>query len=213
MISQKISITKKVKIAVLSYFLHVFSFFLKGDSKIVKMDIHVLSPFKNTTEIFFVTIETPTIHHHKQIQLTKFERITSYSQFKTCADQGIDLQLCVCDINRSVRGFLKFKPQLKPHVYNTTEVQKSVLEIDGQMCLHVILQSHDKGGVILEAYNTCKQRLSMEVTLESSNLILSTERDFSVETYPNDVIFLTSGLIENEKKEISWSVKTAYQIL
>ena len=174
------------------------------------MDVHTLSPVKKKSEVFFVTMETP-LHHHKHIQLAKFERITAYSQFSQCSDRGVDLQLCVCDLKNT--GSLKFKPQTKPHIYQNTTVEKSYIEVNGEICLHVVFQSMEKGGVIFEAYNLCKYRLSVKFIFETTNLILSSGKEVLSEMFPKDVMFVMAGLIENEKKDWTWSVESAIQII
>ena len=174
------------------------------------MDLHVPSTTSNKTEVFFVTIETP-VHHYKndkQVQLTKFERVTSYSQYGKCADSGVEVQLCVCDIGQRRQSV----SQSVPHTYNDTTVQKSEIDIDGHKCLNVVAQSNDKG-VVFELYGSCKQRVSLEFILDTTNLILSSGNRVTVEIFPHDIVFLTSGVVENEKKDWSWSAETAYKIV
>ena len=162
------------------------------------MDIHTQSSVAKKSEVFFVTMETP-LHSNEPIQLTKFERITAYSHYSQCSDTRVDLQLCVCDLRNN--GSLKFQPQTKPHAYKNLTLEKSVVEVDGKNCLHVAVQSIEKGGVIFEAYNLCKYRLSIKYSFETSNLILSSGKEVLLEVFPNDVIFVMAGLIENEKND------------
>ena len=173
------------------------------------MDLHIPSAADNKTEVFFVTLEIPA-DHHEQILLTKFERVTSYSQYGKCSDHGVELQLCVCDSRHSNR--IQFVPQGRPHVYNGTTVQKSVIDVDGHNCLSIIAQSNEKG-VIFEVFSSCKKRLSLEFVLETTNMILSADKDVSVEIFPGDVTFLNMAVVYNEKKNWSWAVKTGFKIL
>ena len=174
------------------------------------MDIHTQSSVAGRSEVFFVTMETP-LHHHGPIQLTKFERLTAYSQYGQCSDSGVELQLCVCDLGNN--GSLKYKPETKPHVYKNLTLEKSVVKVNGENCVHVMIQTLDKGGVIFEAYNLCNYRLSIKYSFETSNLILSSGKEILLEVFPNDVIFIMAGLIENEKIDWTWSVQTVVEII
>lgn len=151
------------------------------------------------------------IHLHTRIQLTKFERITAYSHYSQCSDTGVDLQLCVCDMIK--RQPVIFVKQSVPHIYNGTVTEKSIVDINGEKCLHVVGQSVDKGGTIFEAFNSCTYRLSLNLIFNTSNLILSSGKQALVKLFPKDVTFLMAGIIENEKKDWTWSLEIAYQII
>ncbi|WAQ97890.1 hypothetical protein MAR_022263 [Mya arenaria] len=64
-------------------------------TKLARMDLYVTTPGQNQSEIFFITLYITD----KNISTGAFERITPYSTYSKCVDNGVELQLCICDKN------------------------------------------------------------------------------------------------------------------
>ncbi|KAI8797882.1 hypothetical protein BgiBS90_000185 [Biomphalaria glabrata] len=145
--------------------------FAEHGTEVVKMDLHV-----QDGHIFFVAL---SITHNEDLTshaaLIKYDRITPYGAFSKCADDGVDLSLCVCNLRdekssteqSNYKGFDFLGDNLMPNF----DVQVQVLSCEDE-CMQLMTFKHIKGAAIF-VVNSCADRIfQLKIKLEAKDDII-----------------------------------------
>ena len=203
----------------------LFSLF-QSHSSLVKMDLYVTStPSQHQNEIFFITLYL----NHTDLQLSShaFERITPYSVYSLCADNGVDLSLCVCNQNvyRRAHDAESDPGKQEPLTWtedNLLDVAKKLIsdmeyedmdsitfniQVQGEDCMFIVRQSNS-AGFSYTGFNLCSEAVNIKFTIFANNLILSENKDVTVRFKVGDIVHVLSGVVANMNKEWECDVKT-----
>lgn len=184
----------------------------------LKMDLYVTSPKQRQNEIFFVTFSLNI--EEKQLATSAFERITPYSIYSGCADNGVELKLCVCDSNITLASeHLTYNKKAILHLQSAQitdsdlvdgmvssllnedmEASVSVIKGTSKQCLYIVRQQNS-AGVIYQGLSVCQNILDIVITFKYENLLLSNPRVLKLTLRPMDVLHIISGVV------ISWGHK------
>ncbi len=171
-----------------------------------KMDIHVPAG-KNSSQdedVFFVIIQTFTSAPHL-MKLISYERMSSYSQYRTCKDDNVNVKLCVCSLIRPIsRPDYKAIPSWHlnyPSIFGHTSTTQNV-----NNCLY-IYERRTKSGITLEASLECpKNYFVLEVDADVlTNVHTSLPLPSRVRVNPGDMVFLM--VFMHNKPILEWNVE------
>ncbi|XP_076456688.1 uncharacterized protein LOC143290987 [Babylonia areolata] len=158
-------------------------------------------------EIFFVSMEVQLGGNsavRPGVILERLDRITPYSKFSVCADRGVELRLCVCDVNAthdprksiSETSAAHFDFHLRPEIF--------VADGTGE-CLQLILKKNKHGGVF-SAANVCTGKVFKVVfSLETSEMIVSDAMPREARVFPGQEEFLCMAVATAPKVDWSWA--------
>ncbi|KAJ7376841.1 hypothetical protein OS493_031989 [Desmophyllum pertusum] len=150
-----------------------------GETLMVSLDIYV-----QHQELFSVTVQVITGSVLVNMELIQFTRLSEYGIYRTCADKGVDLRLCICKqsapkLNSVTKSYLIYaatvEPPKIPQWQHYGKVFDSVTRADDmhENCFFILLREH-KCGVILEAANSCSfVSYTIELHLSLSNMQVS----------------------------------------
>ncbi|KAK6172902.1 hypothetical protein SNE40_016471 [Patella caerulea] len=176
---------------------------LNDNMMTLKMNLEVQSGVSNSneTDIFFVTMSVETSNH--KITLQQVERISGYSRYKTCADEGVSLPFCVCDIT-SPHSTNQNHLSLYDLEENILLMQSSIHHIENK-CLYLVSDDNHVG-LVLYAVNICKDvYFDISVEVQHIKLDISTSLPVKTQVFPGEIQFLTSGVRSSPDSKWSWS--------
>lgn len=177
----------------------------------LKMDLYVTSPKQSQNEIFFVTFSLSI--EKKQLTTSAFERITPYSIYSGCVDNGVELKLCVCDSNITLASELLTYEKAILHLQSAQitdsdlvdemvssmlnedmEASVSVIKGTSKKCFYIVRQQNS-AGVIYQGLSVCQGILDIVITFKYENLLLSNPRVVKVTFRPMDLLHIISGVV------------------
>ena len=202
-----------------------------GETLISSFDFVVSSGsgIDQTEELFHVETQSnikPDVTENF-IKLLSFERLSRWGPYRACADDGVDVRLCVCSLdknpkakngltytgNASVATLWRLMPKLpgiqaKDMLYN----RKS------DKCIYIIARSYhgitddnkvEKDNIqtsVLEGLNICPdQSFAVRISIEPHSMKMSTSRKFTAIVEENSLKMLCVLVTEN------WSWTTNYK--
>ena len=161
---------------------------------VTSMDIRVASGdiVSQREDIFHVEVEAKEISGlwSLYMKLLTYDRLTLFGKYKACADDGVELKLCVCSRNSSKTRSGFASEALKGWEYFG---QRSVLKkIRNKSCLWLIIRRYSTANAY-EVANFCShQTYQVEVDAEEPNMKFSRQFSLTVEVKPGRVIFVFS---------------------
>ncbi|XP_033742168.1 uncharacterized protein LOC117328753 isoform X1 [Pecten maximus] len=185
---------------VLHSFRNVKTNFKKNHTVYITMELSVQLTSSRPLEVFFVALKY-SLRTAGSLQLTRFDRTTPYSGFKVCADSGVDLNLCVCDLHAGTD-----RSYTVDDIPKTALLSKSKIDIVDKMvnCL-LLLTTENDHGVVLEVFNLCpKKSFKIKLSTFTVNLISSTSRPVAVTLRPFGFKLIVAALQINPREEIEW---------
>ena len=181
----------------------IFFLYFQDESETVKMDLHVKTPGQRSSEIFFVAINKNSAED-SQLHLQNFDRITQYSIYSVCADPGVDLSLCICDLGHTkVNTTDSNLKVIQNEHYEKLRMTYDDIEVEGVKCLKVIQRS-GLYGAVTEAVNGCASTVRIFLEIAAENLILSSLDETIL--YPGDITFLLAGVVLDTSKAWDWDI-------
>ena len=175
---------------------------------VTHLDIHVPAG-KNASQeddVFFVTVHTILSHTHYRLHLVNYDRISSYGQYQVCADDGVDIKLCVCSLIRPIR-----RPEYNIPSWHLTYTvvfgnPRKIQKLNNS-CLYIYERRMDSSGIILEASSDCRNSTYMleinpDVIL---NIVSSSPLPHRVKLCPGDMTFLL--VFQQKNTLLRWTVK------
>ena len=146
-------------------------------------------------DIFHVQVVTKEILGEKslQMELLNYDRLTLFGKYAACADDALELKLCVCskNANTSQSEIAPLSPEGWVHFGQRPVVRK----LDNTKCLRLITWSHDKkNSNAYEVANVCQNqpfRVKIEA-VKASNVKLSRELPVYLDVKPQSVLFALS---------------------
>ncbi|XP_050416102.2 uncharacterized protein LOC126829946 [Patella vulgata] len=174
----------------------------------LKMNLEVQSGVSNgnETDIFFVTMSIETGNHN--ITLQQVERISGYSRYKTCADEGVSLPFCVCDIT-SPHSTNQKHLSLEDLEEDILLMQSSIHHIENK-CLYLV-SNDNQVGLVLYAVNICKDLyFDISVDVQHIELDISTSLPVKTQVFPGEIQFLTSGVRSSPNSKWLWSYSISF---
>ncbi|OWF45728.1 uncharacterized protein LOC110456681 [Mizuhopecten yessoensis] len=190
---------------VLHSFRNVKTNFGKNHTMYLTMELSVRLTRSQPTEVFFVAL-TYSLGRQGSLTLTKFDRTSPYSGFKACADPGVDLNLCVCDVKTGMPS----QPFTANNIPKSVVLAKSKIDmVDKTFSCLLLLTTENDHGVVLEAFNLCpRQAFKIQIRAITMNLLLTTSSRQVVGTLrPFEVKLMVAAVEINPREEISWRYK------
>ncbi|KAH9495725.1 hypothetical protein Btru_016147 [Bulinus truncatus] len=135
-------------------------------TEVVKMDLHV-----QEGHIFFVAVSVKHQEDQRTLAvLEKYDRITPYGIFSACADDGVDLSLCICDMptqQAAMDSSVKERPDFSDmHLLPNFEVQTQMLKSEDN-CVMLLTVKHEKGAVIFVANSCSNKSFQLKMKMEA----------------------------------------------
>lgn len=165
-------------------------------SLITSMDIRVAAGdvVPQREDIFHVEVWTKEIMGEKSLQmnLLSYDRLTLFGKYAVCADDGVELKLCVCSQN-ATKTQSEIAP-LSPEGWERFGQRPVVKNLYNTQCLQLITWSYDENSNAYEVANFCPNQL-YRVKIEAvkaSNVKLSRQLPFYLELKPRSVLFALS---------------------
>lgn len=195
------------------------------------MDIKVQSSnILQQEELFTVNVESnekADTRHSLEMKLATFERISMYGPYEECADDNIELQLCICNKKNSplptTRStvFTRLKSPLTKSHYIYEIVRKSSNVSQLNRCLLLIYRSfqetksRDKS-VKLKVYeltNICRDKnVTVHVgAVEAKDVVSSIKLPKTVKLEPRSIYFVT--VIKAEKNQLQTKLNLHVRII
>lgn len=179
-----------------------------GEALTVSLDIYV-----QHEELFSLVVQVISGSVLLDMKLTHFTRFSEYGIYRTCADKGVDLRLCICEQTSDMQRYLSTETHaateepLAPVWQHYGEVFYSATRADNmhENCLFILLREHSSG-VIFEVANSCSFVLyTIELHLSLSNMQVSERTPLQKEVAPGTIHFLIA--IIQLDPNVNWSWK------
>ncbi|XP_013402922.1 uncharacterized protein LOC106168430 [Lingula anatina] len=163
-----------------------------------------------TEDIFFITVNS-YLGKTTKLVLRNYERITSYSKYGECADQGVSLKLCICDTEKTERDFnfnrpvnwVDELPQLRMLNAKTSIFVPAESE-DGN-CLKVFLRRHGNGASF-EIANVClSKQVEVKMDFVMKNMDASSPLPAECVLYPGQIKFVVTVTQKVEHLKWEWN--------
>lgn len=181
----------------------------------VSLDIYVQSQ-----ELFSATVQVISESVLIKMKLVQYTRFSEYGIYKSCADKGVDLRLCICEQQTTKLNSTSktYSPSVSRETFATTKkpptpkwqhygnVFDSVTRADEmhENCLFILLREH-KSGVVMEAANSCSfVTYSIELHLSLSNMQVSEMTPLHKELGPGAIHFLIAVIQLDPNVKWSW---------
>lgn len=154
------------------------------------MDLNIVGSKPTEAEIFFVAMK---ITEYKFNELLTFDRMTSYGQYKQCADRGVDPKLCICDTKENERT-----EELSGEMTNfelLTNTNWGELNDDGiKNCFSFAIEQN-QDGVSINAVNDCENKMvEIIFTLNVENMDVSEKQPIQSSVFPGEKRFLLTAI-------------------
>ncbi|XP_072051045.1 uncharacterized protein [Amphiura filiformis] len=169
------------------------------DEVTTKLDIHVLGE-----DVFFITVLISKTNH---MSLLNYHRISSYNQYKVCADEGVDVKLCICSLTEPIsRPDYMVIPSWHLEFTGGFQQNRTTKALDSSSCLYVY-ERRTESGMILEASSECSKKSHfLEVDAGTLvNVFTSLPLPCRVKINPGDMIFLLVFIQIDDKA--GWNVE------
>ncbi|XP_076052962.1 uncharacterized protein LOC143032315 [Oratosquilla oratoria] len=177
--------------------------------------------------VFFLVIEVG-LNSGPSLKMVAFDRMSMYQKYSSCQDSGVDLKLCICQLNHQrgnqiglMDSFLisgifslfsrnKFNTNLHwPRDYMEKEVFGVKPKIDyfykeKDPCLFTLVHLF-KSGFVLNGVNFCSSIHKVKITINSQNMYLSEDKTFEVLLRVNDAKLLAAGVVANPRTKWDWN--------
>nr|XP_006819452.1 PREDICTED: uncharacterized protein LOC100371272 [Saccoglossus kowalevskii] len=157
-----------------------------------KMDLYIPAGENsgNTEDVFFVTVETVMNQHHR-MKLLSYERVSSYSQYDNCADDGVSTKLCICSLKQPRQPVkLNQSPawDRMPPVLSTENAVKNI----HNNCVYLI-ERQNKAGSVLEMANVCKEnKYNVTINIDYAHMIASHDLPIQSDLLPGQCKFIVA---------------------
>lgn len=164
------------------------------ESLITSMDIHVTAGdlFPQQEDIFHVEVKTKEISRQRSLdmKLFTFDRLTLFGKYKECADQGVELKLCVCS-RKAAKTRLGY-PSKSPAHWKHFGQRPVLKKISNKSCLRLMIRRFSTANAY-EVANFCpNQSYRVRVDADASNMKFSRQLPVTLEVKPGRVIFAFS---------------------
>ena len=156
------------------------------------MNLHVVPPtgYKED-EVFKVSLK-----HYAQakdkVWLTSYIRVSKYSKFKSCVDKSVDIKLCACAKQQTVKATnsgQKLANSVPLQMFGSETIVKDL----HSACLLLLRRNHGTVSLALEVTNVCTNRTyKFELSGSSGETIYSNTLPINLELTPRTFYFLTS---------------------
>ncbi|KAL4230056.1 hypothetical protein ACF0H5_010442 [Mactra antiquata] len=197
---------------------------INDNEMIAKMDLYAKTTGQTNDEIYFVSVNVK-LKSDLPVSLGSFERITPYSQYSTCSDEGVEAKLCVCNVNGDDDSNIEMRNinsmdyivdgvdyfEMGYWMYNDFHPKVKSYTVDKTECLFIVSHSNDYG-TVFEGHNKCKETVRLKIKLKPRNILLTSMEDFEVTLYPMDIRFLTAG-VTNGRGEWSCDMNMHIKLL
>ena len=156
------------------------------------MDLHVIPPtgYKED-EVFKVSLK----HYAKakdKVWLTSYERQSTYSKFRSCADNSVDITLCVCAYEEATSATKSGEATANSVPLKMFGSETIVKNLDSG-CLFFLRRNYAKIALALEVTNVCSDRTyKFELSGSHGERVYSTALPIKLELAPKTFYFLTS---------------------
>ncbi|XP_072019447.1 uncharacterized protein [Amphiura filiformis] len=183
---------------VASWFGNVRETYEKG-AVTTKLDIHVLDE-----DVFFITV---LISKTNNMSLLNYHRISSYGQYRACADEGVDVKLCICSLTQPIsRPDYMTIPSWHLEFTGAFQKNSTTKVLGSNSCLYVY-ERRTQSGMTLEASAECsKKSYFLKVhAVTRVNVFTSLPLPYHVKVNPGDMIFLLVFIQSNDKAK--WNVE------
>jgi len=169
------------------------------------------SVVKHEEDIFHVEVKSKDIVNENslEMELIHFDRLTLFGKYEVCADEGVQLKLCICS-ERQDHQILTTQLQKAPWVNYTTVLFKNAKarNIGDSECLYLIKRNHSSGqSIAFEVANTCPdENFTLMISAEFENLRLSRKLPFEISVQAGSIKFAFSARIETDYWDTSIEV-------
>lgn len=176
------------------------------------MDLHVIPPTGyDEDEVFKVSLK----HYAKaedNVWLTSYERQSTYSKFKSCADTSVDIKLCAC-ANEETASATKSGEATANGVPRTMFGSETIAKDLDSGCLLLLRRNYAKVALALEVTNACNDRTyKFELSGSPGERVYSNTLPIKLDLAPKTFYFLTSVNRYTTKDSSSLSFEASVQV-
>lgn len=172
----------------------------------ITLDIYV-----QRQELFSVAVQVISGSVFLDMKLIHFTRLSKYGIYRTCADKGVDLRLCICEQTLGAKSYsstyttTKEPPSPEWQHYGDIFYSRTRADNMHENCLFILSREYNSG-VILEVANSCSFVLyTTELHLSLSNMQVSERVPFTKEVAPGTIHFLLA--VVQLDPNVSWTWK------
>ncbi|XP_072041194.1 uncharacterized protein [Amphiura filiformis] len=161
-------------------------------------------------DVFWVTVLKSDKY---KMNLTDYKRISRYGPYKECADDGVDIKLCICSLIRPIsRPDYMTIPSWHSWLPDVFQQNTTTKALGNSNCLF-IFQRITKSGMTVEASSECsKKSYFVEVKADILNNVFTTlPLPYRVMLNPGDMVFLLVFIPKNQNAK--WTFRCKANIL
>ena len=177
----------------------------KADGSLVtSMDIYVAAGnvVRQKEDVFHIEVKSREINHRDSLdlELVHYDRLTLFGRYKICADDGVQLKICVCSRGDTLRNVSR-KNALLVIPWNRYVIffseKPELRTLDDDNCVSLLKRSHGGGlSVVYEVANICRDThfvVSFDAQVE--NMRVSRELPFKVKVPAGSITFAMSARV------------------
>ena len=166
---------------------------------------------QQTSDVFHVEIEQERAHDEAStnMNLVLYSRMTGYREYKTCADSGVDLGLCICSLGKNE---FPMKSNTSWKDYGMVFGWKTTSNLLHRDCVVLLIRS--KGfrirteSIAFEVASLCEeQTFDIVFDVQVANLRISTRTPLKVHLSPGSIHFLLSAVKDVWYKHVRLSAQ------
>ncbi|XP_078380443.1 uncharacterized protein LOC144663392 [Oculina patagonica] len=153
-------------------------------------------------DVFHVEVKSKELANQNSLlmELVHYDRLTLFGKYDTCADEGVQLKLCICSRASKNKKTSITKLEKVPWLEYTTFLFKiaKARNIGDSECLFLIKRNHSLGqSVAFEIANTCPDEMfALKISADFDNMRLSRTLPFEINVQAGSITFAFSALAE-----------------
>lgn len=134
-----------------------------------------------------------------QMELVHYDRLTLFGKYDACADEGVNLKLCICSRSKNKKSSIANLEEVPWLEYTTFLFKRAKARHIGDIeCLFLIKRNYSSGiSVAFEIANTClNEMFTLKISVDFDNMRLSRTLPFKTNVQAGSIKFAFSARAE-----------------
>ncbi|XP_046355258.2 uncharacterized protein LOC124134461 [Haliotis rufescens] len=161
-------------------------------------------------EVFMVSVQS----NNGQFVLNKFDRLSPYSKYSVCADKGVQLQLCICNIGDHQVEMERLPPLSDAGLLRRQDLlmHASIVKVkESEDCLYRMNQENEDG-LTVSMMNVCSTTvIHVSVAVDTVGMEALTGKSVQADLRPGEIRFLFAGVAKSVKTW-NWSYQVQFTL-